>query len=208
MATCLSKQLRRLGPADCLAVADAYSTWCIVRQQQQQQQHQQHQQEDEESLATSTDTLAAGLLVQMSANPQQYSALQLCTAISSIAVQMQYTPIPSRVQDAAALQALKTLLQELSHAQVLAAVPTRQVLALLQGLNCMQVQPEHGFMAAVQRDALLPRLRELKPRQFAEVTQGFAGLGVQMEKEVLDGFWQEAFDSMDNLEGSVYSQLF
>jgi hypothetical protein len=144
----------------------------------------------------------------MSANPQQYSALQLCTAISSIAVQMQYTPIPSRVQDAAALQALKTLLQELSHAQVLAAVPTRQVSALLQGLNCMQVQPEHGFMAAVQRDALLPRLRELKPRQFAEVAQGFAGLGVQMEKEVLDGFWQEAFDSMDNLEGSVYSQLF
>lgn len=193
MATCLSKQLRRLSAADCIATVDAYSTWCTARQQQQQVEGQ--------SVESAVHSLAAGLLVQMSAVPQQYSALQLCSTISSIALHMQYKPTPNRVQDAAALKGLKTLLHELSHAQVLAAVPTGQVLALLQGLNRMQVQPEHGFTAAAQRDALLPRFRELKPRQFADVAQAFAGLRVQMDKELVDGFWQEVADNLDKLTG-------
>jgi hypothetical protein len=65
----------------------------------------------------------------------------------------------------------------------------------------LQVQLEHGFAAAVQRDALLPRLKDVKPQQFADVAQAFAGVKVQMDKEVLDGFWQETCDKLDKLTG-------
>lgn len=202
MATCLSKQLRRLSAGDCLAAVDAYAAWCTARQQQQQEEQQQEEQQQQE-LAAAVHGLAAGLLTQMSSAAQQYSALQLCSAISSIALRLRFSPDRARAADTAALQGLNTLLQELSHAQVLANVPVRQVLALLQGLDRMRVTLEHGFTAAVQRDSLLPRLRELKPQQFAEVAQAFAGLRVQLEKEVLDGFWQETADRMDKLTGGT-----
>jgi hypothetical protein len=206
MATCLTKQLRRLSAGDCLAAVDAYAAWCTLQQQQQQQlqgqQEQQQQQQEQQQLDAAVHSLAAGLLTQMSVVPQQYTALQLCSAISSVALRVGFTPDPaSRASDAAALQGLKTLLLELSHAQVLADVPVGRVLALLQGLNRMRVTPEHGFTAAVQRDSLLPRLRELKPRQFADLAQAFAGLRVQLEKEVLDGFWREIADQFDKLTG-------
>jgi hypothetical protein len=197
MATSLSKQLRRLSPADCLAAVEAYSTWCTARQQQQQQQ----QQDEEGAVPAAVHSLAAGLLVQMSTAVHSYTALQLCTAVSSIAVQMGFKPDASRVQDAAATQGLRTLLDELSHGQVLADVPLRQVLALLQGVDRMQVQVDHAFTAAVQRDALQPRLKQLKPQQFADVALSFVGLRVQLDKEVLDGFWQEVEEQVDQLTG-------
>lgn len=207
MATGLSRQTRRLGPADCISAVDAFSQWCTTRhhQQQQQQALSQGASEPEGPTAAAVHGLAAGLLTRMSAAAHQYSALQLCTCISSIAVQMGYRPFSTSAQaaDAAALQGLKTLLQELSHAQVLADVPTRQVLALLQGLNRMQVQPEPGFTAAVQRDALQPRIKQLQPQQFALVARALAGLTLQMDRELLDGFWQEVSDDLTQLTGEA-----
>lgn len=137
MATCLSKQLRRLPPADCLATVQAYSTWCSARQQQPQ-----HDSDSNSAVAPAVHGLAAGLLVQMSAAADKYSALQLSTAISSIALQFGFRPDPATVQDAAAVEGLTNLLQQLSHAQGLAEVPTRQVVGLVQGLSHMQVTHE------------------------------------------------------------------
>jgi hypothetical protein len=193
MATSLSKQLRRLSPTECLAAVDAFSTWCTTRQQQQQA--------DVNTAAAAVHGLAAGLLVQMSTAVHNYSALQLCTALSSIALQLGFNPKPSRVQDAAAIQGLKTLLDQLSHGQVLADVPLRQVLVLLRGVDRMEVHVDHAFTAAVQRDALQPRLKQLTPLQFADVAQSFVGLRVQVDKELLDGFWQEVDERVDQLTG-------
>lgn len=66
---------------------------------------------------------------------------------------------------------------------------------------------EHGFTAAVQRDALLPCLKDVKPQQFADVAQAVAGVKVQMDKEVLDGFWQETSDKLDKLTGGQCTTL-
>lgn len=203
MAAALNRLLRRVAPSDCLAVVDAFSRWSTACQQQQQSSTSRAGQQGT-PVAAAVHKLAAGLLVQLATAAQQYSALQISLAVSSIALQMGYKPSTAQAADAAALQGLKTLLQELSHAQVLAQVPIRQVLALLQGLDRMQVQLEQGFVAAVQRDALQPRLRELKPQQFAEAAQALAGLRVQMDKEVLDGYWQEVSDNLGRLTGKLY----
>jgi hypothetical protein len=136
MATCLSKQLRRLPPADCLATVQAYSTWCSARQQQPQHDSDSN---SNSAVAPAVHGLAAGLLVQMSAAAPKYSALQLSTAISSIALQLGFRPDPATAQDAAAVEGLTNLLQQLLHAQGLAEVPTRQVVGLVQGLSHMQV---------------------------------------------------------------------
>lgn len=207
MAAALNRLLRRVAPGDCLAVVDAFSRWSTAYQQQQQQSSTPPAGQQGNSVAAAVHKLAAGLLVQLSTSAQQYSALQISLAVSSIALQIGYKPSTAQAADAAALQGLKTLLQELSHAQVLADVPIRQVLALLQGLDRMQVQLEQGFVAAVQRDALQPRLKELKPQQFAEAAQALAGLRVQMDKEVLDGYWQEVSDDLGRLSGNLYMQL-
>jgi hypothetical protein len=221
LAAALTQKMHLLAPGDCLAVVDAFGGWCSTRVLQQQQP--QDAQEDEQ-LTADLQQLSAGLLLQLSRSPSSYSALQLCSAISSIALQLGFSVAAARAAaapgagttqpqqlllqrqkqrastaTAAAVQALPTLLQSLSHGQVLGAVPLPHVLALLRCLQAMQggasgfggqQLAESSFLAAAQRDGLQPRLRELKPHQFAELARSLAGLGLHMERELLDGYWQ------------------
>lgn len=190
MAAALSRQLRQLSASDSLAVVEAFSSWyagsAAPEQQQQQQRDPQLQR------------LLVGLLVQTAAASASFKPHQLTHILATLGLQMGF-----RAAEPSHESAVLQLLSELSQEQNLAALNTRQLVQLLQALQALGVTPGEGFVAAVQREAVKPRLTQLKALEFADLAQALAGLGVLMEYEVLDGYWTELERSLQKLTGAT-----
>jgi hypothetical protein len=189
MASALSRQLRQLSAADSLAVVEAFSSWYTAPQQQQQQQQRGDPQ---------MQRLLGGLLVQTAAASSTFKPQQLTHILATLGLQMGVSAAePSH--ESAVLQ----LLGELSHEHNLAELTIRQLVQLLQALKGLGVAPGEGFVAAVQRQGVKPRLTQLRAQEFADLAQALAGLRVLMEYEVLDGYWTELEGSLQKLTGGV-----
>jgi hypothetical protein len=188
MAAALSRQLRQLSAADSLAVVEAFSSWYAAPAQEQPQQRTDPQ----------LQLLLGGLLVQTAAASATFNPQQLTHILATLGLQMGFSAAePSH--ESAVLQ----LLGELSHEHNLAELITRQLVQLLQALRALGVTPGEGFVAAVQREGVKPRLTQLKAQEFADLAQALAGLRVLMEYEVLDAYWTELEGSLQKLTGGV-----
>jgi hypothetical protein len=199
MAAALSRQLRQLSAADSLTVVEAFSSWYAAGAPtpDQQQQQQQQQQRDPQ-----LQRLLGGLLVQAAAASATFKPQQLTHILGTLGLQMGFTAAePSH--ESAVLQ----LLSELSHEHNLAALNTRQLVQLLQAIKALGVTPGDGFVAAVQREGVKPRLTQLRAQEFADLAQALAGLRVLMEYEVLDGYWTELEGSLQKLTGGRKSRI-
>jgi hypothetical protein len=190
MAAALCRQLRQLSAADSLTVVEAFSSWYAAGAAKPDQQQQQQQRD------LQLQRLLGGLLVQAAAASETFKPQQLTHILVTLGLHMGFTAAePSH--ESAVLQ----LLSELSHEHNLAALNTRQLVQLLQAIKALGVTPGEGFVAAVQREGLKPRLTQLRAQEFADLAQALAGLRVLMEYEVLDGYWTELEGSLQKLTG-------
>jgi hypothetical protein len=181
---------------------EAFSSWygaasSAPDQQQQEQQQQQQQQQGDPQLPR----LLGGLLAQTAAASATFKPQQLTHILGSLGLQMGFT-VAEPSHEAAVLQ----LLSELAHEHNLAALTSKQLVQLLQAVKALGVTPGEGFVAAVQREGLKPRLTQLRAQEFADLARALAGLRVLMEYEVLDGYWSELEGSLQKLTGGRSSQ--
>lgn len=187
LAAALYRQLRQLTAADSLTVLEAFSSWCSSKEQQQQPQ----------VVDVQLQRLLGGLLVQTAAASATFSAQQVVHVLATLGLKMRF-----RAVEPAHESAITQLLGELSHAHNLTVLNNKQLVQLLQALNALRVAPAEGFMAAVQRDGVKPRVVGLKPQEFADLAQALAGLGVQMEYDVMDGYWTDLEGRLRQLTGA------